>query len=114
MVEEEIANHVSDKLGRLTSQQKERVAKRYTESGQAYQAFLKGRYHWRSNPYFSLPCNRMYLGLAFMAMQFGRFVANQDYAFGSSPCLCPTHKKRIATARITTMAANSIHLTLSL
>ena len=45
-VEEEIANHISDKLGRLTSQQKERVAKRYTESGEAYQAFLKGRYHW--------------------------------------------------------------------
>src|SRR6266568_3396203 len=45
-VEEEIANHISDKLGRLTSQQKERVTKRYTESGEAYQAFLKGRYHW--------------------------------------------------------------------
>src|SRR5205814_3218314 len=45
-IEEEIANHISDKLGRLTSQQKERVTKRYTESGEAYQAFLKGRYHW--------------------------------------------------------------------
>ena len=45
-VEQEIANHISDKLGRLTSQQKERVTKRYTESGEAYQAFLKGRYHW--------------------------------------------------------------------
>jgi len=45
-VEEEIANHISDKLRRLTSQQKERVTKRYTESGEAYQAFLKGRYHW--------------------------------------------------------------------
>ena len=46
IVEEEIANHISDKLRRLTSQQKERVTKRYTESGEAYQAFLKGRYHW--------------------------------------------------------------------
>jgi len=45
-IEEEIANHISDKLRRLTSQQKERVTKRYTESGEAYQAFLKGRYHW--------------------------------------------------------------------
>jgi len=45
-VEEEIANHVSDNLGRLTSQQKERVTRRYTESGEGYQAFLKGRYHW--------------------------------------------------------------------
>src|SRR5206468_2464738 len=34
-VEEEIANHISDNLGRLTSQQKERVTKRYTESGEA-------------------------------------------------------------------------------
>jgi eukaryotic-like serine/threonine-protein kinase len=46
IVEEEIADHISDKLRRLTSQQKERVTKRYTESGEAYQAFLKGRYHW--------------------------------------------------------------------
>jgi eukaryotic-like serine/threonine-protein kinase len=45
-VEEEIASHVSEKLRRLTNQQKERVTKRYTENGDAYQAFLKGRYHW--------------------------------------------------------------------
>jgi hypothetical protein len=38
---------VLDKLRlRLTGEQEERATKRYTENTEAYQLYLRGRYHW--------------------------------------------------------------------
>jgi TolB-like protein/Tfp pilus assembly protein PilF len=46
-VEEQISREISDKLRvRLTGEDRNRLAKRYTESTEAYQDYLKGRYHW--------------------------------------------------------------------
>lgn len=46
-VQEEIAREISEKLRlRLTGEEKGRLAKRYTENTEAYQLYLKGRYHW--------------------------------------------------------------------
>jgi TolB-like protein len=46
-VQEEIARQISATLRlRLTGDDEQRLTKRYTESGEAYQAYLQGRYHW--------------------------------------------------------------------
>ncbi|HWS53472.1 MAG TPA: winged helix-turn-helix domain-containing protein, partial [Pyrinomonadaceae bacterium] len=46
-VQGEIARHVSEKLRlRLTSEERKRLAKRYTDDARAYQLYLKGRYFW--------------------------------------------------------------------
>jgi serine/threonine-protein kinase len=46
-VQGEIAKNVSEKLRlKLTGSDQTQLAKTYTESGEAYQAYLKGRYHW--------------------------------------------------------------------
>ena len=46
-VQEEIARHISEKLRtRLSGAEEERLAKRHTSSTEAYQTYLKGRYHW--------------------------------------------------------------------
>ena len=46
-VQEEIARQISEKLQtRSTSEDKKRLAKRYTQSAEAYQLYLKGRYFW--------------------------------------------------------------------
>lgn len=46
-LEEEMARDVSDKLRlKLTGALKKQIARRYTENTQAYQLYLKGRYHW--------------------------------------------------------------------
>jgi DNA-binding winged helix-turn-helix (wHTH) protein/tetratricopeptide (TPR) repeat protein len=46
-VQEEIAREVSEKLRlRLTSEEKQRLLKRYTDSSDAYQLYLRGRYFW--------------------------------------------------------------------
>jgi TolB-like protein/Tfp pilus assembly protein PilF len=46
-IQKEISGEISDKLRlRLSGEQKERLTKRYTESTEAYQLYLKGRYHW--------------------------------------------------------------------
>ncbi|MGH9366922.1 MAG: serine/threonine protein kinase, partial [Thermoanaerobaculia bacterium] len=46
-VQEEIAKEISEKLRlRLTGEEKEKLKKRYTESTEAYQLYLKGRYEW--------------------------------------------------------------------
>jgi len=46
-VQNEIAKTVSEKLRmKLTGADQTQLAKTYTESGDAYQAYLKGRYHW--------------------------------------------------------------------
>ena len=51
-VQTEIAKAITDKLElRLTGEQAERLAKHYTENTEAYQLYLKGRYHWnKRNP----------------------------------------------------------------
>lgn len=47
-VEEEIANEISQNLRlRLTGEEKRRLTRRYTESPEAYELYLKGRYFWR-------------------------------------------------------------------
>jgi len=46
-VQKEIASNVSEKLRlKLTGADQTQLAKTYTESGEAYEAYLKGRYHW--------------------------------------------------------------------
>ncbi len=46
-VQEEIAQEISEKLRlRLTSHERKRLTKRYTQNAEAYQLYLKGRYHW--------------------------------------------------------------------
>lgn len=46
-LQEEIPQEICENLRlRLTGQEKTRLAKRQTESGEAYQAYLKGRYFW--------------------------------------------------------------------
>src|SRR5262249_20590829 len=46
-LQEEIAREVSEKLRlKPTMEQQKRLAKRPTENTDAYQAYLKGRYHW--------------------------------------------------------------------
>ena len=46
-VQDEIAKQISATLRlRLTGEDEQRLTKRYTESAEAYQAYLQGRYHW--------------------------------------------------------------------
>ncbi|PYS67367.1 MAG: hypothetical protein DMF69_23270, partial [Acidobacteria bacterium] len=46
-VQNEISREVLDKLRlRLTGEQQKRATKRYTENTEAYQLYLRGRYHW--------------------------------------------------------------------
>ena len=46
-VSTEIAQAMSDKLGiRLSGDEKQRLAKRYTQSGQAYELYMMGRYYF--------------------------------------------------------------------
>ncbi len=46
-VQEEISREISEKLRlKLSGEQKKRLAKRYTESTEAYQTYLKGRFYW--------------------------------------------------------------------
>ena len=46
-IQEEISQEISEKLRlKLRGEEKNRLAKRYTENTMAYQLFLKGRFHW--------------------------------------------------------------------
>ncbi len=46
-LQEDIVREVSDKLRlRLSSEEKGRLTKRYTENSESYQLYLKGRYYW--------------------------------------------------------------------
>lgn len=46
-IQDEIAKEISEKLRlRLTGAAKKRLTKRYTEKSEAYQLYLRGRYHW--------------------------------------------------------------------
>ncbi len=47
-VQEEISREISERMRlRLTGEDQKRLAKRHTENTEAYQLYLKGRYHWR-------------------------------------------------------------------
>ncbi|MGH9934958.1 MAG: protein kinase domain-containing protein, partial [Blastocatellia bacterium] len=46
-IEQELSREICERLSlRLNEEERERLAKRYTENAAAYQAYLKGRYHW--------------------------------------------------------------------
>jgi serine/threonine-protein kinase len=46
-LQEDLSKEISEKLRlRLTGEEKQRLAKRYTENAEAYQLYLKGRYFW--------------------------------------------------------------------
>jgi serine/threonine protein kinase/tetratricopeptide (TPR) repeat protein len=46
-LQDELSTEISDKLRlRLTSEEKQRLTKRYTDNAEAYQLYLKGRYYW--------------------------------------------------------------------
>jgi len=46
-VQQEIAREIADKLrARLTGEERQRVVRNYTENVEAYQLYLRGRYHW--------------------------------------------------------------------
>jgi tetratricopeptide (TPR) repeat protein len=46
-VQEEISREISDKLRlKLSGEDQKRLTKRYTDNTEAYQLYLKGRYHW--------------------------------------------------------------------
>ena len=46
-VQQEISTEISDKLRvKLTGPEKQRISKQYTESTEAYQLYLQGRYYW--------------------------------------------------------------------
>ena len=46
-VQEQIATEISDKLRvRLTGDQRKRLTKRQTQNTEAYQLYMKGRFHW--------------------------------------------------------------------
>ena len=46
-LQEDVSRDISDKLRlRLTTEERQRMTKRYTENAEAYQLYLKGRYHW--------------------------------------------------------------------
>jgi serine/threonine protein kinase/tetratricopeptide (TPR) repeat protein len=46
-IEEEISQEISENLRlKLTGAQKKQLAQRYTQNTEAYQLYLKGRYHW--------------------------------------------------------------------
>jgi TolB-like protein/Tfp pilus assembly protein PilF len=47
LLQDDLSNKISDKLRlRLTGDEKQGLAKRYTEDAEAYRLYLKGRYHW--------------------------------------------------------------------
>jgi len=59
-VQKEIASNVSEQLRlKLTGADQTQLAKTYTQSGEAYEAYLKGRYHWnkRTDEGFKLATN---------------------------------------------------------
>src|SRR5260370_7858138 len=51
-IQEEISKEISEKLRlKLTGQEKQRLAKRYTENAEAYQLYLKGLYYFYKATY---------------------------------------------------------------
>src|SRR5919197_6503319 len=55
VVQEEISQEISEKLRlKLSGEERLRLAKRHTESADAYQAYLKGRFYWNKRTVESL------------------------------------------------------------
>jgi serine/threonine protein kinase/Tfp pilus assembly protein PilF len=47
LLQQEIAKEISESLRlKLSPEERQRLAKRYTENGEAYRLYLEGRYHW--------------------------------------------------------------------
>jgi tetratricopeptide (TPR) repeat protein len=47
VLQEDVSRDISEKLRlRLTTEERQRLTKRYTENAEAYQLYLKGRFHW--------------------------------------------------------------------
>lgn len=54
-LQEEISNEISGKLRlKLSGEDQKLLAKRYTENTEAYQLYLKGRYHWNKRSFAGL------------------------------------------------------------
>lgn len=51
-LQDDLSNEISERLRlRLTTEEKQKLTKRYTEDPEAYQLYLKGRYYWyKRNP----------------------------------------------------------------
>lgn len=46
-LQEEISNDITDKLSlKLSGKEKQKLTKRHTDNAEAYELYLKGRYHW--------------------------------------------------------------------
>ena len=65
LLQGEIANDISDKLGpKLTGEERRRLAKRQTESPEAYQLYLNARYFWNKGTEPGLKSAADYFGQA--------------------------------------------------
>ncbi|HEX2061715.1 MAG TPA: protein kinase [Thermoanaerobaculia bacterium] len=74
-LQEEMSREIADKLRlRLTGAEKKKLRKRTTESGEAYQLYLKGRYHWNKRTEESLR----------KGIQFFREAIESDPSFASA------------------------------
>ena len=64
-IQEELAREISEKLRlTLTGEQKQRLTKRYTESADAYEYYVRGRYHWNRRSRESIERAIEYFGKA--------------------------------------------------
>jgi tetratricopeptide (TPR) repeat protein len=113
-IQEEISRAIADKLRpRLTGDEEKRLTRRHTENTQAYQLYLKGRYHWNKRTqegfrkgfeYFQQALEKdpnyalAYVGLA------------DSYALGAVPL---PRKESIPRAKAAAMKALEIDDTLS-
>ncbi len=64
-LQDELSKEISDRLRlRLTSEEKQRLTKRYTDNADAYQLYLKGLYHWNKRSPEALPTSVEYFNRA--------------------------------------------------
>ncbi|HYH06232.1 MAG TPA: protein kinase [Thermoanaerobaculia bacterium] len=74
-LQEEMSREIADKLRlKLTGAEKKKLRKRTTDSGEAYQLYLKGRYHWNKRTEESLR----------RGIQFFREAIESDPSFASA------------------------------
>jgi serine/threonine-protein kinase len=111
-LQEELSKEISEKLRlRLTGEERKRLVKRYTESTEAYQLYLKGRYYWNKRTeegfkkgieYFQQAIEKdpnyalAYAGLA------------DSYALGGMPLSSMSASERMAKAKAAAMKALEI------
>jgi len=71
-LQEDLSKEIAEKLRlRLTGDEKQRLAKRYTENAQAYQSYLKGRYY----------LNRLSPGGAQKAIEYFQLATDKDPSY---------------------------------